>query len=499
MVQTGSTDTDSCVTTSFLQLPHELILLIYDLLALPELLVVYRVSSLAKQIALPVILERHGISRAQLESQELLNVPSRALRFLSAAHPTILPNIRVLELRFDEEIDCLSALHFLGQFTERFPVIPHVTLTFPDPPTTSDFWTLLPPALVALIGDDSKPAGIIKDFGIFVVRPSSPDVPTLRSNLFARAWRAWVSDPASSYTGPLAIPKIDKQDLIEHLSVWTSYLVSEKALRIQVQSFTAPAAPFGSFLVLASTQLCIDPEISAAEWHHIIPELDLPSLRMLFIHVDLDCDKLAVFLDNHHQIEHLSFETGWSCLHNHSLPPFSASALPRLKHLSANARIISRLLRTYEFPLLEAVDIGSTADNADSSSYAQAALWAVAAHPSVTRLKIDLCAIDPPWNDLEPGPFRSADDGMLQFPNVHEIRIYSWPHHAEHSAFPRWLTRFPSLRKLDILAPLGGYFWTGQLVAPGLVKEIKATFPHIVLEQEQSDSPLLEQGWCDSE
>ncbi|KAJ7182898.1 hypothetical protein C8R43DRAFT_1116513 [Mycena crocata] len=78
------------VLSSLHQLPPELILLVYDYLSETELFNLCEVSILSQKLTLLALLARHDISESEMQSQELSDVPSGALRTLSASYPTII-------------------------------------------------------------------------------------------------------------------------------------------------------------------------------------------------------------------------------------------------------------------------------------------------------------------------------------------------------------------------------------------------------------------------
>ncbi|KAJ7724331.1 hypothetical protein DFH07DRAFT_783331 [Mycena maculata] len=336
---------------SLLQLPPELVLLIYDHLLEPELLKFCQVSSLAKQLALPVLFARYSITGPQIQSRELLNVPSRALRSLSAAYPNILSNIQVLDLRFSREIQQLPVLRFLMQFAQRFPVIPRITFTFEHPMDTSH-WAHFLAALTVLLSDGSKPVGIIDWLlSMFVVTPGQSGW----GNILRRA---------TTYTVSQVGPTLDSRKLT-------------KSLQTSLRS--TPRSPESIYL-------------------------HLPRLSLLSIWVDLEFRLLTRFIDRHDRIEFLQFAVDCSGLHTRAVPPFSTSALKCLEHLHAGARDIACLLETYDLPLLRYVKIGALdsprSNNPNNLVHLQAAFDAVASQSSVTVLEVDLRDIPyPPWNE----------------------------------------------------------------------------------------------------
>ncbi|KAJ7445977.1 hypothetical protein B0H11DRAFT_2086149, partial [Mycena galericulata] len=474
---------ESTSSSVLLDLAPELVLQIYDYLTETELLHLCQVSVLAKQIALPVLLARCGVSEAQIQSQELLNVPSRALRALCAACPTVIASVKVLDLHFDEDFQHRPVWRFLAHLGERLPAIPRVTLTFSKPPalSTPDNYNalrdqrdplmgLFPRALASLVGAGSKPVCII-DPGILrgsaIVRPGVPPPP----DILTRAWSAIVGPSTTDYP---ALSRIDENELVRTLQGYVTPIWWSTALLVQsihLKSFTEPTTPLGSLVVLdpgSSEDLphlgrslrITEDVISHAEWHFILLNLNLPSVRWLSIGSDLECNVLAAFLDNHHGIEMMAF-SNWSHLHLQDAPPFSHSAVPHLKHLSAGPRIISRLLQMYEFSLLQHVSINAPSNDPDDSRYFPAALRAVAAHPSVEILGIDLRNLNVPWNDVD------ATEGRAeQVHNVRELHLHSWKHPVDHHAFIKWLAMFPALHLLNIFGRTPGkrYFWTGRLV-----------------------------------
>ncbi|KAJ7444622.1 hypothetical protein B0H11DRAFT_2088995 [Mycena galericulata] len=503
MKETMPFRSESTSSSVLLDLAPELILQIYDYLAETELLHLCQVSVLAKQIALPVLLARCGVSEAQIQSQELINVPSRALRALCAACPTVIASVKVLDLHFDEDFQHWPVWRFLAHLGECLPAFPRVTLTFSKPPALSTpdkrralrdrrdpLMGLFSRALVSLVGAGSKPVcifdpGILRGWAI--VRPGVPPPP----DILTRAWSAIVGPSTTDYP---ALPRIDENVLVRTLERSITPIGRSTPFLVQsvhLQSFTEPTTPLGSLIVLDPRSpwhlshldhwLRITEDIiSRAEWHFILLNLNVPSVRWLSIGSDLECNVLAAFLDNHHGIENMTFKSNWSHLHLQDAPPFSPTALPHLKHLSAGPRIIIRLLQTYEFSLLQHVSVDAPSNDPEDSRYLSAALRAMAAHPSVEILKIDLRNLDVPWNDVD------ATEGRAeQAHNVRELHIHSWKHPVDHHAFIKWLAMFPALHLLNIFgrAPGKHYFWTGRLVSESdeFVEAIKEACPQITL------------------
>ncbi|KAJ7444613.1 hypothetical protein B0H11DRAFT_2291180 [Mycena galericulata] len=469
-------DASTVVTgfVSFLQLPPELVLEICDYLSNPELLTFCQVSCIAAHIGFSAIFARYGILEHQIQSRELLaNFPPCALHALSAAYPTVIPNIKLLNLNFTNEVDHVRVWRSLIRLGENLPVIPRITLTFSEPAEDLSrfigngyppFWTRLPVALVALLGDLSKPVIIINNSSVqpkTVVRPSA----------------------LSRVLSPRAIPKIDKERLKQRLLHSMQISKRQPVSCIHLQSFPEPTAPLGSVVVMNPASIsCLSLEdvLYPAEWHFILPRLNLPCLSFLFIYIDLEWNPLAVFLGNHQKIESLVFKSDRSCLEPQEPAQVSVSALPHLSQLYAGPRVVARLLQTYELPLLHRVCIEP---DPNTSTYFPEALRAIAAHTSVTSLDFSLRRLSPPWIDFD------ANQGRVE-PELRYIRtmaISSWPHQADHTALPIWLAMFPSLQILCI----SGRIAEGQvLLSERIVDAVKATCPHI-LRFSQSPRPLL--------
>ncbi|KAJ7489066.1 hypothetical protein FB451DRAFT_1552968 [Mycena latifolia] len=475
----GLSNSTTADGVSLLELPRELILLIFDWIPEKDLIRLYEVSSVSKKLALLAILAHYGVSESQLQSQELSNIPSRALHALSACYPTMIANIRVLDVHFNpRDADSLAEWHALEHLAERFPVIPKVTVAFSEPPTRtqilSHLWGPLSTALVSLTGNTSQPAVVFRYAEVVTVRPRPP-------KLLKRALR---TSPGSS-----SIPMIDKQKLTKKIQYSIATLSTHKPFSsIQVRSFTQPEAALGSLVILnpdAIFHLTISADvISAREWQFAMSDLYLPSLRTLFIRVDLEYQSLSAFLDRHNSIEHLEFSSDWGCLHDHGLPPFSILALPRLKHISAGSRVLARILQTpNDFPLLDYVCISprdSTTNDADSRNNFQAVLRAIAARSSVTNLMIQIHGVHPPWKTFD--AMEPTAEETLQY--VEELHILPWTPGAECDAFPHWLAKFPALTKLTIA---GNLFQPtrGPLLSNWLAEGIKTVCPHVFVKQER--------------
>ncbi|KAJ7097516.1 hypothetical protein C8R44DRAFT_366282 [Mycena epipterygia] len=458
------------------KLPRELILLIFDYLPERDLIKLYEVSSSTKELALLVILARYGVSESQIQSQELPNVSSRALRSLSACYPTILPHIRTLDLHFDDgDVDHLAAWRSLMHLAERFPAIPSITLTFPERPTHLELWAVLPTVLISLMGDISRPAVIIHSVAIVVVRPRPPSI-------LKRAWK--------TSTGSSATPVIARQKLTRKLqSSIATAIVFRPLSSVQVRLFTQPEARLGSLVILEPASIFYlnlnEQFISRPEWQFIMTDFHLPSLRTLFIRIDLDHHPLSVFLDRHNSIEHLEFTTDCGPLHSKALPPFPISALPRLKHISASARVIACVLQTSnDFSFLEHVCIAprdSSSNDPDGPAHLQMAFRAMAARSSVNTLMLYIRSGDPPWKELDAKEARAEHE----LHSVQELHLLPWTQEAEYDTFPSWLAMFPALKKLTIAGNIFQSSKRGPLVSARLMDAVKTTCPHIVVKQER--------------
>ncbi|KAJ6598155.1 hypothetical protein DFH09DRAFT_53715 [Mycena vulgaris] len=465
---------------SLLHLPRELILLIYGYLPETDLIKLCEVSSLSKRLALLAILAQYGISESQLHSQELSKVPPRALRALIHCYPAIISNILALDAHFNRgDVVDFHMWRYLGRLAECFPIIPCITLTFSEEPTASeilsDLWNVLPTTLIALMGNNSRPVVVVHSAALIAVRPRLP-------NILKRAWR--------TSTGSSSLPVVDNRKLIHKLQQSMATVTTHRVLSsIQVRSFVQPGTPLGSLVVLnpgSIYHLTINPDvISPSEWQCVLSDLHLPYLRTLFVGIDLECHSLSAFLDTHSRIEYLELTTDWSCLHGHTLRPISISALPRLKHISAGARVIARVLQTpNDFPLLDYVCINAhdfTANDADSPRYYEAALRAVAPRASVANLMVQIHGVEvPPWMTLD-----VKDPGVEQeLRYIQELHILPWTLRAECDTFPLWLARFPALKKLTIA---GNLFQPsrGPLLSHWLAEAIKSTCPYVIVKQER--------------
>ncbi|KAJ7790750.1 hypothetical protein B0H14DRAFT_2938354 [Mycena olivaceomarginata] len=465
---TERSGTSTSVDLLLLQLPREIILLILHCLPEPELLKLCEVSSDLQQLALLTLLARHGVSETQVQAQELSKVRSRAIRSLCACYPTLIPNILV-------------------HLAERFPLIPDVTFTFSDRSSASErftgLWNLLPTTLVSLMGNHSRPVVILHYLDVTAVRPKVP-------NLLKRTLKAPKRPSAA------AVPVVDKMKLTRKLLSTIATATTRRLLSsISLRSFTEPSAPLGALMILNCREifyLNIGEHIfSRREWEFLMPELHLPSLRALFIRIDFELAPLSAFLEEHKKIEHLEFVRDWSCLRDRTLPPFSISALPRLKHILASARVVACILHTpNDFPLLEYVGIGSqepSADNPDSAAYFQEALGALAARTSVTTLVLHLQNIELPWAN-----FDTKERAEKELRSVEKLELLEWTREVEHDTFPAWLAMFPGLHDLSIS---GNFFQPtkGPLVSDSLMEAINATCPHIVVKQERRLA--LEKPW----
>ncbi|KAJ7256234.1 hypothetical protein B0H12DRAFT_520055 [Mycena haematopus] len=466
--------------TSLLQLPRELILLILDCLSEPELLKFCQVSSGSRHLALLTLLARHGVSESQVQSQELSNISSRAIRALCASYPTLVPNIRRLDLDFrDGDVNHLHPWQSLVHLAERFPTIPHVSFAFSDRSTASErfsgLWNLLPATLSALIGTQNyaRPVVIIHYLNVVAVHPKVP-------HLLKRALKTPTRSSA------LAVPVLDKMKLTRKLMSSIATASMRRLLStISLRSFTDPDAPVGALLILNRLAVCylnVDERVlSRAEWAFLMEELHLPALRALVVRVDFDCDaeprhsnqdhrsSLSAFLERHDKIELLDLVASSFCYCESTpalAPPFCTSALPRLQHLTASARVVARILQTTnELPLLERVEIGvreplppspsdkdhSTSDSDDSATYVQAALRALVARPSVTTLVLHMQGLPLPWTGAD-----KCDPARIE-PHLHAVRrleLVRWTRDVEYAlpphALPAWLALFPGLRELVI-------------------------------------------------
>ncbi|KAJ7445995.1 hypothetical protein B0H11DRAFT_1930338 [Mycena galericulata] len=326
------------------------------------------------------------------------------------------------------------------------------------PPATESgipFWSFVPAALLSLMGNKSKPVFMISDIHLpemmwKVLRPSisSP----YGSNILARAWTA--------YTCAESVPEIDKKQLTQQIF---HFIPSWATLSsIYVQSFTESATPFGSFVILNLGRIRTFTRFGLT-WNIIL-------------------DPLLGFLNNHPELYEVNFANDWSALHSEDLPPFPSSILPALSHLSAGPRVIARLLEAGKFPRLlhVCIDAGDAPIDIGSPSYFSEALSAVAAHPSVHDLKINLRNIVVPWNNLE------ATGGNAKQPlvhHVHKLFLSSWPHQADHSGFLTWLAMFPALQTLTIYGRPSGFYvlLSEELVSHSLVEAIKESHPNTVL------------------
>ncbi|KAF7377419.1 F-box domain-containing protein [Mycena sanguinolenta] len=496
----------------FLQLPRELILLILDWLSELELLKFRQVSSGSQQLALLTLLARHGVSECQVQSQELSKISSRAIRVLCASYPTLLPNIRRLDLDLtDGDVSHLHPWQSLVHLAERFPTIPHVSFAFSDRSTASErfggLWNLLPATLSALmgIGNHSRPVVIIHYLNTIAVHPKVP-------HLLKRALKTPIRPSA------LAVPVIDKMKLTRKLLSSIATASTRRLLStISVRSFMDPDAPIGALLILNRLAVCyldIDEHVlSRTEWTFLLEELYLPALRALVVRIDFDCDAEArhnknhwntfsAFLERHDKIELLDFVASPSGHPRPTLesPPFSTSALPLLQRLTASAHVVARILQTTnEFPLLERVEIGareplphtptsahkdhSTPENdcnPNDATYVQAALCALVARPSVTALVLHLHGLSLPWaapsqvkvdpDSCYPGPTSRMETHLHA---IEKLELLHWAPESEHAScarqLPAWLALFPGLREVVIAGDMRPQQAAGTKLATGSV------------------------------
>ncbi|KAJ6607675.1 hypothetical protein B0H10DRAFT_2439442 [Mycena sp. CBHHK59/15] len=454
-----SSSTETGMT--LLPLPQELILLVYEYLPIDSLINVSQTSSLTRRLALLALLARHGISETQIQSQEFRNVPSDALRALSASYGSIVPNIRVLDSNFEgTDIDHYRGVHALLCIAERSPtVISSVTLRFTGSNRGfSPRFSALPSALAALCGNTSLPVVIISNrMGKYLhaYRPT-------RTNTLKRAWRA--------LKGEGKAPLVDKiTSAIEDSGVISM---------IQVCSFPEPAPAFSSLIVInpaCFTHFSIgNNAISHSELQFTMFHLSLPALRILFIRAEINFAPFSAFLERHAKLSHLEFTSDWRALYEHSLPPFSISALPRLSHLWAHPRLMARLLEApNEFPLLEHIVLLYDAPANDTRVHFQAALRALASRASVCHLTIHLEGTHPPWHNFD------AEGAEKDLQYIWDLHLLRWTHKTRYDkTFPDWLGMFPALRQVvisgDLLQPS-----REQLIPNQLAVAIKAACPGV--------------------
>ncbi|KAJ7220776.1 hypothetical protein GGX14DRAFT_432037, partial [Mycena pura] len=467
------------VRISLPQLPQELILLIYGYIPEPDLFGMCQVSSMSRQLALLALLARHGISESQMQSQELRNISSGALRVLSASYPTVIRNIRSLNLCMtpgERGNDRFNTWRALTHLAERFPVIQRFTLTLPalDTVEATRLWQVLPAAVAALMRDRTRPLVVIRGvYDCTAVRPRLP-------NILKRAWKG--------------APLIDEKKLTQKLQYLIAAATTPPQPRISsiyLRSFTESSAMLGSLLILNPSGLrCLnieDRDVSRSEWTFLLPELHLPPLRSLFIRVDLNYHALSAFLDRHHQIEHLEFTGDWTDIHNRSSSPLSISALPRLKRLFASCRVVACLLLAHnDFSQLNHVSVGAGERTSNDPESFQTALRAVAARPSVTVLTIRLDNMDAPWKGWDVKQTQSRAETELR--HVQELRLQPWTRTAVprslDDSFPAWLTLFPVLRHLFVAEELS-LLLKMPLLSERLVAAIGAACPLVIVKQER--------------
>ncbi|KAJ7779138.1 hypothetical protein B0H16DRAFT_1501624 [Mycena metata] len=463
------------------ELPQELVLSVFDCLPESELFMLCEVSSETRHLALLTLLARYGISEAQLESRQLSSVSSRAIRLLCASHPSLIPSIRRLDLDFtDGDVDHLHPWRALLHLAEHFPIIPCVTFTFSDRSSASErytgLWNLLPTTLIALMGKHSRPVVIIHHLSVTAVQPRLP-------NLLKRTLRT----PKRSSP---AVPAVDRMKLTRKLLSCIATATMRRLLsNIYLRSFTAESsAPLGALLILNPVTVFYldigEHILPRSELQFLMSELHLPSLRTLFIRSDFEHHALSAFLDKHNTLEHLEFFSDWSCLHTTSLQPFSISALPRLKHLSANSHIVARILETPNtFPQLEYVGIGArdSPDGPDDATRVQRALRALVPR-SVTTLMLFMHGIEAPWADFSPKEKGLRAEKGLQ--SVQELYLSQWTYEAQHTSFPAWLALFPALQDLSVS---GSLFQAtkGPLIPHRFLETINTICPRVVVKQER--------------
>ncbi|KAJ6606893.1 hypothetical protein B0H10DRAFT_2074227 [Mycena sp. CBHHK59/15] len=406
MVSSRTSSTETGMT--LLPLPQELILLVYEYLPIDSLINVSQTSSLTRRLALLALLARHGISETQIQS--------RSLGMSPCSYGSIVPNIRVLDSNFEgTDID---------HYPERSPtVISSVTLRFTGSNRGfSPRFSALPSALAALCGNTSLPVVIISNrMGKYLhaYRPT-------RTNTLKRAWRA--------LKGEGKAPLVDKiTSAIEDSGVISM---------IQVCSFPEPAPAFSSLIVInpaCFTHFSIgNNAISHSELQFTMFHLSLPALRIF----------------------------DWRALYEHSLPPFSISALPRLSHLWAHPRLMARLLEApNEFPLLEHIVLLYDAPANDTRVHFQAALRALASRASVCHLTIHLEGTHPPWHNFD------AEGAEKDLQYIWDLHLLRWTHKTRYDkTFPDWLGMFPALRQVPSRE---------QLIPNQLAVAIKAACPGV--------------------
>ncbi|KAJ6456558.1 hypothetical protein C8R47DRAFT_188659 [Mycena vitilis] len=477
----GSTE---CI--SLLRLPRELVLLVLDCLTDSELTSLCVVSSESRHLALLTLLARHGVPESQRLTEELSSVSAGAVRILSVAYPSLMPKIHRLDLKFkDGDVDHLRPWRSLVHLAERFPVIPYVTFTFSPRSTASErfagLWNLLPTTLIAFMGNNNARSVVIINYlHTTAIQPKQP-------NLLKRA----LNTPRRS---SIILPAVvDRMKLTRTLMSSIATASTRRLLsNIYLRSFTDPTAPVGVLLILnpwAVFYLDIaEHTISDPEWEFLLPQLDLPKLRTLFVRVDFEHRTLSAFLEKHAEIEHLAFMCDWTCIHDPAVVPFSTSALSCLTNLSASAHVIARVLALPNaFPLLTHVGIGAPESNNPADAVAfQAALRAVAGRPSVTSLTVDIQNAPFPWTYFDAKAPAADARAERELHCINKIQLTPWTREerdAPHT-FPAWLALFPGLQELCIS---GSLFppTKGPLVSDWLLYAVKSACPQLVVKQER--------------
>ncbi|KAK7016909.1 hypothetical protein R3P38DRAFT_2988326 [Favolaschia claudopus] len=481
----SSNVTGSSAGFPLFEMPRELIFLILDWLAESELLRLCEVSSESQQLALRTLLTRHGVSESQVQAQSLMKVRSRAIRSICASHPALISNIHRLDFDFtDGDVDHLHPWKSLVHLASRFPVIPTVTFTFSDRSSASErytgLWNLLPSTLIALIGNHSRPIILINHLNVTAVYPKLP-------NILKRKLKT-----SKSFSVP-AVPAVDRMKLTRKLLSCIATATARRVLStIYLYSFPDPTAPLGALLTLNHLSifyLNIDENImSRQEWEFLMSELHLPNLRTLFVHIDFDLPTLSSFLEKHPKIEHLELSRDGGHLFDPTRPPFSASALPHLKRISASARLVARILHApNDFRFLEHVGIGSRRElfadeRPNVATYIRDALRALSSRTSVHTLALQIRSIELPWAEAKFDARKTRAEKDLQF--LQKLEISAWTREAEHATFPTWLAMFTGLQDLAISGDLI-QSTKGPLVSTWLVQAINISCPNVTVRQER--------------
>ncbi|KAF7303873.1 Epimerase domain-containing protein [Mycena indigotica] len=428
----------------FLELPEELILSVLDNLSELDLLELRQVSSVLQHLSLSVILARHGIRNPQAQLNGPVNISYTALRAIDASYPTILTQLRQLELR-------------------------------QKPPASLK--KFIPDTLVALLNNPKRPVVIIQHLYATIVRPK-------RVSVLERAWHSVHSRPSGDPG-----QRIDNHQLAQKLQfslAASTSLLHLQLSSIRLQSFPQTSAALGAFVLFNPSKvvylkLADDGEISPAEWAYMLPHpsLHFPVLKTLSIHVDIDHAALNPFLERHDRLERVDLFKDWT---GSTVKAFTAPTLPKLSHFSASCRVAASFLRTnHSFPNLHTFNVGVGGDDeANAPRYFDAVMDMLAdpIRSSVIELTIRFEQVIAP----------SRSEGIYHKPIAHvkQLRITGWQTDDLGSVanFARWLAIvFPALSKLIIERKLG-YRIKGPMVSNELISAITLACPNVLLKQE---------------